>query len=125
MNINEKEIVAIVEKIVNEYNKSPKTGGSTGKLKGVFDSMEEALEASKKAYIEFRKYSISQREKMIAKIREKTAIEAETMAKMGVAETKMGRVTDKIIKHGLVADKTRSEERRVGKECRSRWSPYH
>src|SRR3712207_9244237 len=23
------------------------------------------------------------------------------------------------------ADKYRSEERRVGKECRSRWSPYH
>ena len=22
-------------------------------------------------------------------------------------------------------DYTRSEERRVGKECRSRWSPYH
>ena len=26
---------------------------------------------------------------------------------------------------GLGAGKTRSEERRVGKECRSRWSPYH
>ena len=25
----------------------------------------------------------------------------------------------------LVFDYTRSEERRVGKECRSRWSPYH
>src|SRR3989442_12634521 len=24
-----------------------------------------------------------------------------------------------------VADDVRSEERRVGKECRSRWSPYH
>ena len=24
-----------------------------------------------------------------------------------------------------VAAQTRSEERRVGKECRSRWSPYH
>src|SRR2546430_14137822 len=24
-----------------------------------------------------------------------------------------------------VADQARSEERRVGKECRSRWSPYH
>ena len=23
------------------------------------------------------------------------------------------------------ADENRSEERRVGKECRSRWSPYH
>ena len=26
---------------------------------------------------------------------------------------------------GVVAISTRSEERRVGKECRSRWSPYH
>src|ERR1043166_10263397 len=25
----------------------------------------------------------------------------------------------------LKEDKERSEERRVGKECRSRWSPYH
>ena len=25
----------------------------------------------------------------------------------------------------LTAFKTRSEERRVGKECSSRWSPYH
>jgi len=25
----------------------------------------------------------------------------------------------------VVSDKGRSEERRVGKECRSRWSPYH
>src|SRR2546425_12392394 len=25
----------------------------------------------------------------------------------------------------VLAQKTRSEERRVGKECRSRWSPYH
>ena len=23
------------------------------------------------------------------------------------------------------SEKLRSEERRVGKECRSRWSPYH
>ena len=32
-----------------------------------------------------------------------------------------------IIKIGTVFEnhKARSEERRVGKECRSRWSPYH
>ena len=29
----------------------------------------------------------------------------------------------KFVKHPL--DVVRSEERRVGKECRSRWSPYH
>ena len=26
---------------------------------------------------------------------------------------------------GVAKDSSRSEERRVGKECRSRWSPYH
>ena len=26
---------------------------------------------------------------------------------------------------GMTSCGTRSEERRVGKECRSRWSPYH
>src|SRR5260370_21438261 len=26
---------------------------------------------------------------------------------------------------GILATDRRSEERRVGKECRSRWSPYH
>ena len=26
---------------------------------------------------------------------------------------------------GIIVDRVRSEERRVGKECRSRWSPYH
>ena len=27
--------------------------------------------------------------------------------------------------NGLAITRSRSEERRVGKECRSRWSPYH
>ena len=27
--------------------------------------------------------------------------------------------------HWIVCHIIRSEERRVGKECRSRWSPYH
>ena len=30
-----------------------------------------------------------------------------------------------IIKIRAEINETRSEERRVGKECRSRWSPYH
>ena len=32
---------------------------------------------------------------------------------------------DAMQRNGNNLDKTRSEERRVGKECRSRWSPYH
>ena len=32
---------------------------------------------------------------------------------------------DDLVRQGVVRNETRSEERRVGKECRSRWSPYH
>ena len=41
-------------------------------------------------------------------------------------ETRWGKVItlgDRVILVGHYL--TRSEERRVGKECRSRWSPYH
>ena len=30
-----------------------------------------------------------------------------------------------VVEGAMRADVQRSEERRVGKECRSRWSPYH
>ena len=32
---------------------------------------------------------------------------------------------DKLYDFYMENDSSRSEERRVGKECRSRWSPYH
>ena len=35
-------------------------------------------------------------------------------------------LSNKIVNtNGYTRSDTRSEERRVGKECRSRWSPYH
>lgn len=72
--------------------------------------MTEALAAVDKAYKQYKEYSIEQREKMIAKIREFTLAEAENMARLGVEETGMGRVADKIIKHQLVANKTPGTE---------------
>src|SRR5256885_16427563 len=39
--------------------------------------------------------------------------------------TAKGDPMDRIIGLEIGADDYRSEERRVGKECRSRWSPYH
>ena len=32
---------------------------------------------------------------------------------------------EKALQCGTIFPELRSEERRVGKECRSRWSPYH
>ena len=37
----------------------------------------------------------------------------------------MLQTTPSTVKYGTLETFARSEERRVGKECRSRWSPYH
>ena len=104
--LDEKTISQIVENVINNM------GGAVdcSSQKGVFDTMTEALEASKKAYRQLKNYTVAQREKMIANIRKLTLEEAETMARLGVEETGMGRVSDKIIKHQLVANKTPGTE---------------
>src|SRR5256886_7675434 len=43
--------------------------------------------------------------------------------KNGSAAEALGQARDLDVRHG--ESSPRSEERRVGKECRSRWSPYH
>ncbi len=106
MNISESYIKQIVEQVIN----GTQTVAGNKTLKGVFPTMGEALVAVEKAYKEFKSYSVAQREKMISKIREYTLAEAENMAVLGVKETKMGRVSDKIIKHQLVANKTPGTE---------------
>ena len=48
---------------------------------------------------------------------------------MGISEATVSLEGDKRLRVEMPgvenADRSRSEERRVGKECRSRWSPYH
>ena len=47
--------------------------------------------------------------------------------KIGIASPEMIREWSygEVKKPETINYRTRSEERRVGKECRSRWSPYH
>ena len=103
--MNEEKISEIVESIIRNMNMT-----ENRKQLGVFDTMGEALDAVNKAYKQFRNYSVEQREKMITEIRKLILEEAEEMARLGVEETGMGRVTDKIIKHQLVANKTPGTE---------------
>ena len=73
---------------------------------GVFADMNDAIEAATAGYKAVRAMRLEEREKIIAAIRDLTRAEAPVMARLGVAETKMGRVDHKTAKHGLVADKT-------------------
>ena len=52
-------------------------------------------------------------------------IAAYKMANVASALRKLGADVEVIMTKNATQFITRSEERRVGKECRSRWSPYH
>ena len=53
-------------------------------------------------------------------------VAAVTIAAMPVARAAdMPKATKAALGELHLDDSIRSEERRVGKECRSRWSPYH
>ena len=75
-------------------------------LIGIYEDMNDAIVAAEAGYKAIRSMSVEDREKIITVIRRLCREEAPIMAKLGVAETKMGRVDHKTAKHMLVADKT-------------------
>jgi propionaldehyde dehydrogenase len=72
--------------------------------------MNEAIDAAEKGYKAIRSMTVEQREKIITEIRRLTVAEAQNMAELGVAETGMGKVEHKRLKHILVAEKTPGTE---------------
>ena len=61
----------------------------------------------------------------LAVIGGKSLKEAGEPLKLAPQETGLVNTTELTEKMGIKPENLRSEERRVGKECRSRWSPYH
>src|SRR3712207_8482792 len=60
-----------------------------------------------------------------AKQYEKLKVQLEEISGKKIEDAKIEEAILLYNKHRLAMQKFRSEERRVGKECRSRWSPYH
>ena len=61
-------------------------------------------------------------------VKERVNVICQELARLSISQKI--KITDMQVKNGCYitpaeADASRSEERRVGKECRSRWSPYH
>ena len=114
-NITEAEIRKIVENILKgSASASTASFSSTEyngrKLIGIYSDMNEAIEVAEQGYRAVRAMSVEQREKIITEIRRLTLEEAPIMAEIGVAETGMGRVDHKRLKHILVAEKTPGTE---------------
>jgi len=66
---------------------------------GVFDRMEDAIAAAKRAFEEFKRFSIRDREHLISILRMVITDHAEDFSRRVVEETGMGDFKDKIIKH--------------------------
>ncbi|MCR5054985.1 MAG: aldehyde dehydrogenase EutE [Lachnospiraceae bacterium] len=106
MAVDERYVREIVQKVMASVELDAPTSGAHGIFKDMNSAVEAAYEAQKKV----RVMTLDQREKIISIMRRKTRENAEILARMGVSETKMGNVGDKILKHQLVADKTPGTE---------------
>ena len=115
INWTEADIEKVVASVLKNLKSAPAsdapkvwdaTGYAGRKFVGVYEDMNDAIDAATQGYKAIRAMSLDEREKIIAIIRDLTRAEAPIMAEIGVAETKMGRVAHKIAKHTLVADKT-------------------
>ncbi len=106
MAVDESMVHDIVQQVMaNMQIASPAAG-----MHGVFQDMNDAIDASVKAQKIVRGLSMDQREKIVSSIRKRVHEKAEILANMGVNETGMGNVGDKILKHHLTADKTPGTE---------------
>ncbi len=105
--MEQSEIIdGIVNRVVNELKKRAPEIVVKKHLKGCFNTIDEAIEASEKAFREFRKVSIGVRKKIIERIRKECREKVDVLSKMAVDETSLGRVEDKIKKNILAIEKT-------------------
>ncbi len=109
MSISEEKIEKVVSRVVSQILSQAKVNVHKKQL-GIFEDMNDAIDAAKKAQRVMQRMPLDSREAIISNIRKKTIANAELMARMGVEETGMGNVEHKILKHLLLAEKTPGTE---------------
>lgn len=113
MEISESKVRAIVERVVARLavdEAAIQAVAAPTREIGIFDDLESAVRAARKAYEGLRELSLAHRQELIDRIREALRPHVETMARMAVEETSFGRVDDKIIKNRLAINKTPGTE---------------
>lgn len=108
--VKEEQIEAIVREVLRRIDREDIKLNEDKHQLGVFDKMEDAIEAAKDAFEKFSNMTLEDRERFISEIRKATLENARVLAEMGVKETGMGKVEHKVLKHQLVAKKTPGTE---------------
>ncbi|RKO67857.1 aldehyde dehydrogenase family protein [Desulfofundulus salinus] len=104
MQVAQAEIYAIVEKILEKLNQQEEG------VQGAFSSLDEAVEAARRAQEKLALMDLARREELVRAMREAALANVRLLAEMAVQETGRGRVEDKIMKNTLAAQKTPGTE---------------
>lgn len=120
MIINEQDIQRIIQEVLRNVegaiSQEPAAtavqgGSGTQQQLGVFDRIEDAIDAAYEAQREFvSKIQLKDRERIIEGIRAACRDKIKELARMVREETGLGRYEDKILKHQLVINKTPGPE---------------
>jgi propionaldehyde dehydrogenase len=114
--VDESTLAKLVAGVVAEVAKQATAGqlapAGFGPADGIFDTMDQAVEAAAKAWREYMKCTMADRARFVAAIRA-TSIDAdnlEYMSRASIAETGMGNLPDRIAKNRLAATLTPGTE---------------
>ena len=105
MNIDVQLIEKVVKKVLTDVESACPADDYTY---GIFETMDDAIEASAKAQKEYMNYSMSDRQRFVEGIREVVCQKEnlEYMSKLAVEESGMGAYEYKLIKNRLAAEKS-------------------
>jgi aldehyde dehydrogenase len=98
-------IGAIVAEVLDRLEHDPADPKTTRPL-GLHATLDEAVAGARAAFALWRETPLEVRGRVIASIRETILASSDLLAKLAVDETGLGRVSDKVLKNRLVAEKT-------------------
>ncbi|GAA0721186.1 aldehyde dehydrogenase EutE [Clostridium malenominatum] len=110
MGMNKNNIEKIVQLVIAELKNKSETEVENKMELGIFEEVDDAIEAAVIAQKELVKLSLENREKLLKAMREEITKNIEMLSRMAFEETGMGRYEDKIKKNTLVVEKTPGTE---------------
>lgn len=117
MYITESQMQKIVEKVMEKLKDQGEIIIDHGRGDGVFEDIDSAITAAKNAQPALMELTLEKRIEIIESMRRFCRTQAPRFAAMGVEETGMGRVDDKIGKNMLAINKTPGVEDLVPTVC--------
>ncbi|MDR2462692.1 MAG: aldehyde dehydrogenase EutE [Verrucomicrobiales bacterium] len=101
---NEQLISRVVSEVLARLQESRSAAKLTGSGFGVYEKMEDAVDAAAKSFLQLREKGVAARKSAIACIRKLSKEKAAEWGRLEFEETKIGRLAHKIEKLGICAD---------------------